>query len=158
MSNSLENRIDITMTPAQVTAVKAAIQTMETNMPFLLGITAEQRIGIPKINVANKAFVEDAINAMTNNASWLPSYLDVNKLKTDLTLFYQLDELAQLLRRMLEKVEDTQTLAGSESYVSALVAYRVFEAAASAGVPGADAVYAQLKERFTFSSPTPVTS
>jgi hypothetical protein len=157
MSNSQENRIDITMTPAQVTAVKTALQTMETNMPFLLGLTTEQRVAIPKINVVNKAFVEDAMNEFSNNAAMLPSYLDVTKIKTDYTLYTQLDEIIFLVRRVLEKLEDTQMLAGSEAYISSLVVYRLFEAAAGAGVPGADSIYAQLKERFTNTPSTPST-
>ena len=159
MSNISVNRIEITMTPVQITGVKTAVQSAETNMPFLLGLTTEERMSLPKINVANKAFVEDAINAMVNNATILPSYLDVNKMKTDLTLFTQLDELAALIRRLLEKIEDTQMLAGSESYVSALTAYRLFEASALAGVPGADSIYDLLKQRFTNNGPstTPTT-
>lgn len=39
-------------------------------------------------------------------------------------------------------------MAGSESYVSALTAYKLFGSAADAGVPGADAIYNQLKQRF----------
>ena len=39
-------------------------------------------------------------------------------------------------------------LCGSEAYASSLTAYRLFEAAASAGLPGADSVYNALKQRF----------
>ena len=39
-------------------------------------------------------------------------------------------------------------IAGSEAYASALTAYRLFEAAAKAGVLGADAAYIPLAERF----------
>ena len=148
MSNLMNNRINTTMTAAQVTAVKTAIQTINANMPFLLGLTVEERITLPKINVVNKAFTEDAINALANNTSSAPSYLNAAQMQTDLQLFTQLDEITLLLRQMLEKAEDTQMLAGSEAYVAALTCYRLFAAAAEAGVTGADSIYAALKDRF----------
>ena len=51
-------------------------------------------------------------------------------------------------RDAAERISDTQVLAGSEAYVSALAAYRNFEAAAYAGIPGADTVYDLLRTRF----------
>lgn len=157
MSNITNNRLNITLTEAQVIAVKAAIQTIYTEVPFLLGLTVEERISLPKINVANKAFTEDAINAITNNGDMLPGYLNVATMQTDLQLFSQLDELTPLVRQLLEKLEDTQILAGSEAYVSALAGYRLFGAASEAGIPGADAVYDGLKARFSTGSTSPTT-
>ena len=46
-----------------------------------------------------------------------------------------------LAMQLTEKIRDTRMLCGSEAYVSSLSAYRFFEAAALAGVAGADAVY-----------------
>lgn len=155
MSNLNNSRINVTMTAAQVTAVKTALQTIQTNMPFLTGLTTEERQNIPKINVSNKVFVEDAINAGINNASMIPSYITIPPMQTDLQLFNQLDELLVLSRQLTEKLEDTQMLAGSEAFISGLTLYRLFEAAAEAGIPGADSVYNGLKERFTNQSPTP---
>ncbi len=148
MSNINDNRLNITMTPAQITAVKTALQTIQTNMPFLTGLTIEERIALPKINVSNKAFTEDAINAAVNNASMIPSYFNTATLQTDFNLFEQLNELILLVDQVAEKMSDTQMLAGSEAYVNALASYRLFGAAADAGVPGADAIYDLLKSRF----------
>lgn len=82
----------------------------------------------------------------------LPSFLNVTHMQNDLKLFIQLDELTGLVRQLLEKLEDTQMLAGSESYVSALTGYKLFSAAAEAGVPGSDSIYDNLKARFNNGS------
>lgn len=153
MSNINNNRVSSTLTEAQMAEVKAAVQSIYTAIPFLLGLTVEERISLPKINVVNKVFTEDAINAIVNNAEMLPNYLNVVNMQTDMQLFAQLDELTGLVRQLLEKLEDTQILAGSEAYVSALTGYRLFGAAAEAGIPGSDAIYDALKARFTVSSP-----
>lgn len=148
MSNLTNNRINITATAAQLTAVKTALQTITDNLPFLIGLTAQERTALPAINVNNKAFAEDAINAAVNNSTLIPSYLSVTNMQNDLTLFTQLDELVGLTNQLCERLEDTKLLAGSESYVAALALYKLFGSAADAGVPGADAIVTQLKTRF----------
>jgi hypothetical protein len=149
MSNLTNNRINTTATVAQITSVKIAIQTINTNLPFLIGLTIGERIALPTINVNNKAFTEDAINVMVNNPALVPTYLSVPNMQTDLTLFSQLDELIIIVKQLLERLVDTQLLAGSEAYVAALASYKAVGSAADAGVPGADSLYDQLKARFT---------
>jgi hypothetical protein len=39
-------------------------------------------------------------------------------------------------------------LAGSEAYIGGLSTYKLIASAADAGVPGADAIFSQLKQRF----------
>ncbi len=148
MSNLNNNRVNTIATAAQITAAKSAIQAVNTNLPFLVGLTTDERIALPAIDVNNKAFTEDAINSAVNNATLLPSYISVSAMQNDLTLFNQLDELIVLVKQTLEKLEDTQLLAGSEAYTSGLMLYKLFGAAAEAGMPGSDAVYNQLRQRF----------
>ena len=149
MSNITDNKLSIVLTQTQIDAVKAAIATIQTNLPMLLGLTLDERKTIPKVDVNNKIFVEDAITAMDNNPSFLPAYFNVAELKKDLTLYQQLDPLLVEIYKLAEKIDDTQMLAGSEAYVTALAAYRNFEAAAKAGIQGADTVYELLKARFS---------
>ena len=109
----------------------------------------QQDLGMDKI------FTEDAINAAVNNMDMLPGYLSVSGVQTDMKLFNQLDELVPMVRKQLEKLEDTRFLAGSEAYTTALMIYKLFGAAAESGIPGADAIVAQLRERFTSNGNTP---
>jgi hypothetical protein len=149
MSNLTNNRLNITMTAAQVTAVKGAIATINTNMPFLIGLTVDERSALPKIDVSNKAFTQDAINAAVNNSAMLPSFINTAAMQSDLQLYDQIDELRGMIAQVLEKLEDTQMLAGSEAYVSALTTYKLIGAAAAAGIAGSDAVQSQLSARFS---------
>lgn len=148
MPSLTNNRINVTATAAQVTAVKAAFQTIATNLPFLIGLTKDERSALPAIDVNNKAFTEDAINIAVNNASLFPAYLSMANMQNDLSLFTQLDEILFIAKQLVEKIEDTQLLAGSESYTSGLMVYKLIGASADAGVPGADTLYDQLKTRF----------
>lgn len=148
MSNITNNKLSVVLTQTQIDAVRTAINTINTNLPMLLGLTLEERKTLPKVDVNNKIFVEDAINAMENNPTLLPAYFSVTELKKDLTLYQQLEPLLLEINKLAEKIDDTQMLAGSEAYVTALAAYRNFEAAAKAGIQGADSIYELLKARF----------
>lgn len=152
------NRLSVTLTPAAITAIKAAIATVDTQLPFLLGLTNAERKALPKIDVNNKVFVEDALTAINNNGGILPTYINAVEIGKDLELFEQLDELVQLVGQLYDKLKDTQMLAGSEAYVSSLVAYKLFASAADAGLPGAESIYNQLKQRFTVSGGTDTTT
>lgn len=158
MANLTNNRINTTATAAQITAVKTAFQTIMNNLPFLVGITAEERKSLQTIDVANKAFTEDAINIAINNANLVPTYISIAGMQNDLTLFAQLDEISGLANQLCERVEDTKMLAGSEAYQGALTLYRAFGTAADAGVSGADSLVDQLKKRFPSNSGTTTTT
>ena len=106
-------------------------------------------MNLPKMNVNNKVFTEDAINAALNNPTLFPNFVNVDEMNNDLRLFEKMDELVVVLRQLLERVSDTQLLAGSEAYSSALAVYKIIGAAADAGIEGTKAIYDQLKARFT---------
>lgn len=148
MSNSLSNRLSASLGATAIGNIKTAITTIKTNLPFLVGLTVEERKTIPKISESNKVFAADALNAALNNSTMLPAYFSSTEMKLDMDLYNALDEINLLLSQLSEQVNDTQMLAGSEAYVSALTVYRLFGAAAKAGVPGADSVNAMLAKRF----------
>ena len=134
------------------------MQTSWTNLHFQKGLTADERKTLNTIDVNNKAFTEDAINAGVNNVTLVPPYISVANMKNDLTLFTQLDELSGIANQLCERIEDTRMLAGSEAYASALALYKTFGAAADAGVPGADSIVEQLKKRFASNTGNAVTT
>lgn len=155
MANLTNNRISITLTAEAEQQVRTGLTMIQEAMPFLVGLTPSERVNLPKINVNNKVFTEDALNVAANNASLLPPFVKVDEMRNDLVLFEKLDELIVVLKQLLEKLTDTQMLAGSEAYASALAVYKIAGAAADSGIEGAKAVYEQLRERFTRVSTTP---
>ena len=142
------NRISMVLDDAKITDIRKNFETLEKSLDFTIGLTIDERVNMPKINVANRTFVMDSLAALQTNASFMPAYLNVPEMGKDITVYNQLEEFAQRSAQLSEKLGDTQMLAGSEAYLTSLAAYRLFEAAAKAGLPGADAIYDSLKERF----------
>lgn len=152
MSGINNNRLNEVLSIDAVQSIKALLLQIQNQMPFLVGLSPGERMTLPKINVSNKAFAEDAFNVLRNNPSLFPAFLDVDFLQNDLVLFQQLDELATLSRQLTEKIEDTRTLAGSEAFTTALSIYRIAESASIAGISGSDTIYKQLRDRFIYAS------
>ncbi len=148
MSNFANNRINLTATAAQITAVKTALQTINTNLPFLIGLTKKERDELPSMDVNNKVFTEDALNGVVNNPGFAPNFINITSMQNDLTLFNQLEELLLITSQLCEKIEDTRLLAGSEAYDAARYIYRNVQSQADAGIPGADTLANKLAERY----------
>jgi hypothetical protein len=142
------NRLNKILTQAEIDALRGAFNTIETILPWLIGLNTSEKVALPKMNDSNKTFTEDAQTGLSINADIFPAYLKADEMGKDVTLFNQLEEFVQRSGKLSEKLSDTQTLAGSEAYITALAVYRLAESAAIAGIPGADTLYKQLKQRF----------
>ena len=151
MSNVLNNRLSVTVDPAVITEVKTKIEEINALLPFLTGLTKEERKTLPKINRSNKVFVEDTLDSMRQNGNILPNFVQVEEVEKDYSLYNDLKVLALELAALSEKVNDTRILAGSEAYSTSLLAYKMFGVAANSGVAGAEALYSRLRERFAQS-------
>lgn len=148
MGNLLSNRVSQVISPADLTATIGHLTAIETLFPWLVGLNTTERKTIPKIDSVNRDFVADAQNIIANNPDLFPAYFSAAELGKDFDLYNVLDEIIPVAERVLEKLKDTQMLAGSEAYISALTAYRLLQSAAGDGIPGTDVLYDRLKARF----------
>lgn len=148
MSNLQNNRVSASLAQQEVEDLKSLIRQIEAKLPFLLGLTNDERRLLPKISRSNKLFVDETLQACADNASLLPGYLNVEEMRKDYALYRALGDVLQPLAQLYEKVRDTQMLAGSEAYSTALMSYRMFQMAGKSGMPGMDAVVSRLSERF----------
>lgn len=152
--------IDATVTDTQRTAVFTAITQIESNLDFLINLTAQERQALPKMGSASQSFVSKALEIAANNPQFIPPYVDVPAMQKDYDLALRLQGIEMQLASLCEKVSDTNLAAGSEAYVTGLTIYNSLKSAAKASVPGAKALAAELAERFTQASepmPSPVT-
>jgi hypothetical protein len=67
---------------------------------------------------------------------------------TDFADAHGLWSIHNLVMQLEEGISDTEMTAGSEAYQAALVFYKSVKMAAAQDIPGAKAVYEELKTRF----------
>ncbi|MES2474890.1 MAG: hypothetical protein V4640_03845 [Verrucomicrobiota bacterium] len=153
--------IDAAVSDTQRTAVFSALTTIESNLTFLVNLTAQERKALPKMGSATQSFVSKAMEIADNNPQFVPPYVNLPAMRKDYDLAVRLQGIEMQLASLHEKVSDTNLAAGSEAYVTGLTIYNSLKAAAKINIPGAKALAAELAERFEQTSdapdaPTPV--
>jgi hypothetical protein len=116
--------------------------------PYMLALTPAERQTLPKMGEKTLAFVEKALDFARQNPGLLPPFLDMDAFAVDFGDAHSLWTLLNTLRQLLEMVDDTEMIAGSEAYQAALLFYKAVKMAAEMDIPGAKAIYEELSKRF----------
>ena len=148
MDNLNDDRLGSNFTEASLEATRLQIRAIGDSMPFLLGLTEEEQKSLNTIRIANRNFVERVTEVMPNNTDLLPVHLDFNEIVQDFLLFQQLEKIQVELNQITVKVHHSRLRAGAEAYAKARAVYKYIKVAYELGVPGAEAIYKNLKERY----------
>lgn len=146
---STENVISIEIPAAELQVVKDALDTIQTTLaPYVLALTPEQRKRLPKMSDGTEPFVAKVMDYATSDPQFAPPYMDVPEMKKDFDAVTQLMPILRTVDQLEDNINDTAMMAGSEAYVAALSYYNSVKMAAKMNVPGAKAIYDDLKKRF----------
>ncbi|MHC5853745.1 hypothetical protein [Nostoc sp.] len=139
--------IAASLSPQDIHEIKAALQTVQKKMPFLITLSTEERRKLVKMGDKSLAFVNNSITAAQSNCEILPATFDVEELVQDYQLAAALTELLTSMQQLTEQVDDTLMAVGSEAMTSSLTVYDYVKTA-SKKTPGLKTVAEQLGERF----------
>lgn len=139
--------ISFTLPQADIDAVKAAIATINSKLPFLITLDADEIRGLVKLGPKSADFVNDAAAASVNFPNVLPASFDKVEYGKDTTLFKSLGDIKQLVDSLKEKLDNTYTAVGSEAMVASLEVYAYVQTAGDR-TPGLKSVADKLKDRF----------
>jgi len=144
-----ENLFELNIPAADLQNVQAAVQTLTTTLaPHLISLSAETRRELPKMGDKSLAFVRKAREYAANNPDLMPAYLSLPMFEADLSGVDTLTNLLRQLQPLIDNLEDSLILGGSEAYQAALVFYRSVKVAAQAGQPNAKTIADDLSTRF----------
>jgi hypothetical protein len=144
-----ENRISVSFSDADKTAINAAIQTLNTLLaPRLITLSKDDRKRLYKINDDAIPFVEKVAQYTVSNSEFVPNFMDADEFIKDFSTFTDLRAFGRILIQISQSMDDTSTLAGSEADRFARAYYTAVAQAAKLGVPGAQAIYDDLRPRF----------
>jgi hypothetical protein len=132
-----------------LTQAQTKINEVKTLLaPYIVALTPSERHELPKMGEKTISFVEKAFDFAQQNPNLVPPYLDMTAFGTDFEDAHGLWTLVNSIRQLEENASDTEMTAGSEAYQAALVFYKSVKMAAAQDIPGAKAVYEELKTRF----------
>jgi hypothetical protein len=150
------NRISITITDAQKTSVKDAVtEVANLTQNWHVPISKEELKPLPKIADGSIPFVEKVAQYAVSNPEFLPPFGDVPEFKKDFKGFMDLREIVRPLRQVVDNLENSMMVCGSEAWEFARAYYKSVQYHAKMGVPGAQAIYDDLRQRFEKSQSKP---
>ena len=151
------NKIDIVFTDDQTAAINGAITAINSNFPFAQNLTEAEKDANQTIDSVRLPYVMRTveIHAPTN-----PTFVSgfngtLLNAQNDWTLYNQLEAFKQNLLMLINKMTETQDVAGAELYKFMLDVYDMAIKADNANVPGAKAVVDDLKKLFENQGPKP---
>lgn len=145
----MENRLSIEIPEADLAAVKAALQQVQTILaPYVIALTPEQRKTIPKMSDGTEPFVEKVMDYAESNSQFLPPFVNLAELQKDWTAVSGLMPLLRMVDQIRDTLSDTAMMAGSEAYIGALSYYNSVKQAAKVNAPDAKAIFEDLRKRF----------
>ncbi|WYM01520.1 MAG: hypothetical protein ACSI46_20165 [Gloeotrichia echinulata DVL01] len=139
--------INASISAEDIQEIKAALQTIQKKLPFLVTLSAEERRKLVKMGDKSLAFVNNSVTAAQSNREILPASFDVEEFVRDYQLATSLTEILTSMRQVSEQVDDTLLAVGSEAMTSSLTVYDYVKTAAKK-TPGLKTVAEQLGERF----------
>jgi len=144
----MENKVSVTISEAAITAITAAIATINQNLPVLINLTPDERQALPKMGDKTVAFVNKSFDYAKLNPRVVPTFLDMAEFGKDVNAVNVLRRVLIPLTQLYEKLDDTTLEAGSEALTAALIFYNAVKGAAKAGEPGMKTIFDDLKVRF----------
>ena len=157
-----DNRISAVLAPADKTTILQKITDIRALLPFLLNLTVQERKELFKLGDKGLGFDEKCKTYMANNPALVPGFVTVAEVDKDRALRTAVLDIQRELASLLEAVDDTALVLGSEILMADLSFYQSVRQAAKRGTPtGIDVIFNDLQERFPgthkTTTPTPPT-
>ena len=144
-----ENRISTTLTDIEKTAIRNAIDTLNTLLaPKLITLSATDKKRLAKISDEAIPFVQKVSQYVVSNPEFIPMFGSSEEFAKDYATFTDSREFGRLLSQISGNLDDTAALAGAEADDFARRYYGAVGQAAKMGVPDAQAIYDDLRTRF----------
>lgn len=143
-----DNRISATLSNTDKATILTKISEIRALMPFLINLTPEERIEMPKLGDKTLAFDEKCKTYMAQNPTLVPGFVSVVEVDKDRALRLPVNDVFRELGALFEAVGDTVMLVGTEIYMADLAFYQNVRQASKRGVPGSNSIYDDLRERF----------
>jgi hypothetical protein len=132
-----------------VTVVKTKLNEIKTLLlPYVVSLTASERKSLLKMGEKSLAFVGKAFDYAVENPEFVPPFLDMTAFSVDIGDARGLWTINNDARQVYEMIDDTEMASGSEAFRAALIFYHSVKVAAGNDIPGAKAIYEELKKRF----------
>jgi hypothetical protein len=146
---ALDNLISVVFTDEEIAQMDAALSEIENILKGkAVNLTPKQRQSYGRVAYEMEVWVDKTSDYMEQDPSLVPSYIDMAEHTKDLVAHRALNPRIARLTGILQSLEDTNRLLGSDLYNNSLAYYRNLREAAKVNAVGASAKYSDLKQQF----------
>ena len=145
-----QDRISLTLAPATLTAVDNALTALETALTQLVAMEAAERKRLPKMGGKSEAFCRQTLSVVALNPQIVNPSLGLAGAQADLAALDALRPRRQRIQKLVERMQDTETLLGSDVMATALEAYGLLRISGKS--QGLSALRSGLSSRFKSQS------
>jgi hypothetical protein len=146
---ALDNLISVSFTPAELAALDTAFTAIETTLQGkVINLTPDERRRYGSISNEMTPWMDKCRGYMAQLPGIVPNYIDQAELDADMQARRDLIPRLMRAKSILESIDDTAVLLGSDVLTNCLAFYRSVKAAAKANVPGSTTVHQDLAQQF----------
>ena len=151
---SQPDRISFILSDTEKSEVDAAVATLKkTLLPHLISLSPADRKEIAKMGDKSRAFAQKSLEHCKRNPELVPAILDVTAFEIDMKGVETLDSFYEPLLQIVEMIDDSMMLSGSEAMNAARMHYASIQIAAKNRIAGASTINDDLATRYVRSSP-----
>ena len=144
-----DNLSTLSMTPADKTALLAAITTLAgLAATYSVNIPVDQKKTYAVIGQGRAGMDEVFIRSMNDNPTMVPAFVVMADVNIDRNFRKDIKDVVAQLSNIIEGLSDAELLANSDNFMAYTAYYNNVKMAAKRGVPGADAELAKLQPFF----------
>lgn len=118
-----QNLISVQYSNEQIAAAGAALDQLETSLPGLISLDADDAKGLVFMGPRSEPFCRQTLRVLDQNRQIVPPSLDLAGAQADLAAIDQLRPLMERMQRLLSRVDDTVNALGSDVMATALEGY-----------------------------------
>ena len=102
-----QNLISLTFTAEEITAIHAAVSTLEEKFSRLIELSVEERRGLNKMGDKSEAACRQTLLVLAQNPQILPPTFNLAEAERDLVALDQLRRFSVRIRQLAAKLDDT---------------------------------------------------
>lgn len=148
-----DNRISADLSAENKTTLLAALTTIRSLLPFLINLTPEDRMVMPKMGDKSMAFDEKVAGYMNTLPEFMPGFVSAAEVEKDRALRASLTDVVREVGTLASSLNDTLMVISSEIWMADLAYYQSLRLGVRRGIKGAKAAYDDLQVRFPGSRP-----
>jgi hypothetical protein len=146
---ALDNLISVVFTDEEVARMDSALSELENVLKGkAVNLTPKQRQTYGRVAYEMEVWIDKVNDHIQQDPQLVPSYIDLEEHKSDIATHRVLNPRIARLTGILQSLEDTNRLLGSDLYNNSLAYYRSLREAAKVNAVGASSRYSDLKQQF----------